>query len=294
MAIELPRARPAPPCRLLGLAVLAIAAASGETFSSAGVQLHYVTRGEGEAVVLLHGFGGSAEAAWTRTGILEDLALRYHVIALDLRGHGQSGKPHTPRAYGAPMADDVLRLLDHLKIRKAHVLGYSMGGRLAMMLLAKAPGRLRTVVIGGAGWLDPSRLRARQQLMEQTALSLEQGKGPAPMIRALAPPGQVVPAEAMEAFNRIFMAGNDPLALAALSRGIAGFQPPESKMRRNATPVLALAGEIDPNRPDVERMDGLVPGVRIVILPGANHLSAVRHPGFLSHVKQFLAAHPDR
>jgi pimeloyl-ACP methyl ester carboxylesterase len=124
-----------PSLSLVVLGSLALVTGSGRAeegfFNSNGVKLHYVTEGRGEAVVLIHGFTGSAEMwgqkAPGRCAVWEKLAKHYRVIALDCRGHGKSDKPHDPARYGAEHAEDVVRLLDHLGIKKAHVVGYSMG-----------------------------------------------------------------------------------------------------------------------------------------------------------------------
>jgi pimeloyl-ACP methyl ester carboxylesterase len=280
---------------LLTLFALGSAAVEDSYFDSAGVRLHYIVEGKGEPVVLIHGYGGNIDMGWTETGIVKGLADRYQVIAIDMRGHGRSDKPRTPAAYGLPMVDDVVRLMDRLKIQTAHVVGYSMGGRIAIMLLAERPERLRTAVIGGAGWMDAQALQRRQIRQEQTAQSLEQGKGVGPLILSLAPPSAEPPTpQQIEAFNRMFLSQNDPLALAAVARGISNLQPSESKLRGNKTPALALVGELDPNKTEVHRLEEMAPNLKVVVIPGANHLNAVRHPEFLNNLKAFLAAHSDR
>ncbi len=98
-------------------------------FSSAGVRLRYLEQGAGEVIVLLHRNGTSAQS-WIDIGIMDRLAIRYRVIALDCRGYGKSDKPHNPSSYGANMGEDVVRLLDHLGIMKSHLIGYSMGARI--------------------------------------------------------------------------------------------------------------------------------------------------------------------
>ena len=96
-------------------------------FDSNGVRIRYVEQGTGEPVVLIHGFGAKAEA-WVNSKVFQQLRKNYRVIALDCRGHGKSNKPHNPKQYGKEMALDVVRLLDYLKIEKAHIVGGSMGG----------------------------------------------------------------------------------------------------------------------------------------------------------------------
>src|SRR5262249_5585896 len=95
-------------------------------FVSGGIRIHYVESGHGAPVVLLHGLAGSVERHWLNAGILAGLAADHRVIALDLRGHGKSGKPHDPKAYGKEMSRDVIRLLDHLQIQRADIVGFSL------------------------------------------------------------------------------------------------------------------------------------------------------------------------
>jgi pimeloyl-ACP methyl ester carboxylesterase len=107
-----------------------------QTFDANGVKISYFVQGKGEPVVLLHGWLSSAGVNWALPGTSALLAKDYQVIALDVRGHGLSDKPTKEDAYGPELVEDVVRLLDHLKIEKAHVVGYSMGGIIAANFLA--------------------------------------------------------------------------------------------------------------------------------------------------------------
>src|SRR6185503_11229389 len=148
--------------RCIGLVIACLAAApalspaqesAGASFDSGGVQIHFVDKGRGVPVVLIHGFTGSYARHWEAPGVLGALERAgYRVIAMDCRGHGQSGKPHDASQYGVEMVHDVVRLLDHLHIDRAHIVGYSMGGAIANQLLARYPGRVRTATLLGAGW----------------------------------------------------------------------------------------------------------------------------------------------
>lgn len=261
-------------------------------FDSDGVKIHYIVEGKGEPVVLIHGFAASIQQNWGAPGVVKALAEGYQVIALDNRGHGQSDKPHGNAAYGLKMNDDVIRLMDHLKIRKAHIVGYSMGGFMTDRLLMDHPERFLTATLGGAGWMKASDDPAA---MDVLATSLEQGKGIAPLIVLLNPKGQPPPTEqAIEATNKMFMATNDSLALAGVTRGMTGFAVPEDKLRRNAIPVLSLIGEVDPLKDGVDLLDGVLANLKIVVIPKANHLSAVSNPTFVTSLKAFLADHPGK
>ena len=117
-------------------------------FDSEGVRIHYVEQGSGEAIILLHGNTGNVNS-WLRTGVFQNLAEDYRVIAFDARGHGKSGKPHQISAYGSEMSQDIIRLLDHLNIEKAHIMGYSMGTRILGKLMPSHPNRFLTAILGG-------------------------------------------------------------------------------------------------------------------------------------------------
>ena len=102
-------------------------------------------------MILIHGYTANAEGKWFKSGIAQALAAKHRVIAIDARGHGKSDKPHDPAKYGPHMATDVIELMDHLKIAKAHIHGYSMGGAILTQILAKHPQRLITAIYGGSG-----------------------------------------------------------------------------------------------------------------------------------------------
>src|SRR5919109_4742115 len=104
------------------------------TVVSAGVPIHYEISGAGRPMVLVHGFASSAQQNWNATGWIDFLvALERQVIALDCRGHGQSGKPYDPAAYaGSAMPDDVIAVMDALGIQSAEIMGYSMGGWITL------------------------------------------------------------------------------------------------------------------------------------------------------------------
>ena len=120
-------------------------------FDSAGVPIHYVVKGreDGEPVVLIHGFTSSIEAAMDAGDRRSQEGLQGHRHGL--RGCGGSGKPHDPKKYGIEMINDVARLLDHLKIDKAHIVGYSMGAGIGLLLAVHHPERVRTLTCCGAG-----------------------------------------------------------------------------------------------------------------------------------------------
>jgi pimeloyl-ACP methyl ester carboxylesterase len=118
-----------------------------------GVKIAYFSQGEGEPVVLIHGWLSSVGINWSLPVTCALLATIHQVIALDVRGHGLSDKPMNEDAYGTELVEDVVRLLDHLQIKKAHMVGYSMGSVIVANFIARHPDRVVSGTLGGMGWL---------------------------------------------------------------------------------------------------------------------------------------------
>jgi alpha/beta hydrolase fold len=133
--------------------LLGALSARAESFTSNGVKINYAVKGKGEPVILIHGWLSSGWINWDLPGTTALLAKNYKVITLDMPGHGQSDKPTREDAYGPELVEHVIRLMDHLKIQKAHIVGYSMGGVITAKLLAKYPDRALSGTLGGMGWL---------------------------------------------------------------------------------------------------------------------------------------------
>ena len=271
------------------LVLPSVARGAEGSFDSNGVKIHYLVEGKGQPVVLVHGFTVNIQKQWAAPGILKALAKDYRVIALDNRGHGKSGKPHDPKKYGIEMVEDVVRLLDHLKIEKAHVVGYSMGAMIASKLLVTHPDRLLSVTLGGAAGI---REGAVPPFFGLLADSLEKGKGFGLLIEALTPPGKPRPTpEQIEQVNRWIQAGNDVKALAAVVRGFKGLVVANARLKSNRVPTLALVGADDPLKKGVDDLEGQLTNLRIVVIAGTDHMTAPAHPQFVRALKAFLDRH---
>src|ERR1039458_2802900 len=123
------------------------------SFNNGSVEIAFLDEGAGEPIVLVHGFASNKEVNWVVPGWVETLTRAgRRVIALDNRGHGQSSKLTDPAAYhSAAMAEDVRALLDHLRLERADVMGYSMGARITAFLVMNHPARARQAILGGLG-----------------------------------------------------------------------------------------------------------------------------------------------
>jgi pimeloyl-ACP methyl ester carboxylesterase len=277
------------------LCVVFLAAGVGRggegSFDSGGVKIHYVVEGKGEPLLLIHGFATNARLQWMTSGIFKALAKDHRVIAMDVRGHGDSGKPSDPKKYGTEMVEDVVRLLDHLKIDKAHVVGYSMGALITGKLLGTHPDRLLSATLGGTG-VFPEGVSLPPHL-EKLAESLEQGKGMGSMMMAMTPPGKSKPsAGAIRSANRLV--GDNGKALAAVVRSWNTLGVSREKLEDNKVPTLALIGSADPLKEGFDFMKEGMANLKFVTIDGATHLNAPNNPKFISSLRSFLAENSQR
>jgi pimeloyl-ACP methyl ester carboxylesterase len=271
--------------------VLIVPVARGYTaedgfFDSNGVRIHYTIEGAGEPVLLIHGFSVNSQFQWGIPGIVKALAKDYRVICLDCRGHGRSDKPHDPAKYGMEMGEDAMRLLDHLGIRSAHLVGYSMGGFITLKLLALHPDRFLTATSGGAGTSG----QIKPSFLDELAESLDRGDGIGPLLRLLTPPGQPQPTDLqLKGVNQMLGIFNDARALAAAVRGMKGLTLAASDLKANTVPTLALVGDSDPFKEGVDELQGRVPNLQVVVIKNADHMDAFLKPQFTRSLKEFLA-----
>jgi pimeloyl-ACP methyl ester carboxylesterase len=264
----------------------------GKTFDSKGVRIHYTVQGEGEPVLLIHGFAANADLNWRLSGVLDMLAVHHRVVALDNRGHGLSDKPLQPEAYGGQFVEDAIALLDHLDIERSHVVGYSMGSFIVTQLMTQYPERVATAAPCGAGWVPPEERETTLLFFESLAHSLEAGNGFVPLLEMLYT-GGFARAFRVPLMNFVLQQVNDELALAAVSRSFHKLQMVnEEELRSLSVPVLQVVGGEDPLRVGVEAMAELVPNLQLVIIPGADHLTTLPHPELKRALLEFLRSHP--
>ncbi len=246
-----------------------------QQFDSDGVTIAYLDEGEGPATLLIHGFASSARVNWVSTGWINDLkAAGRRVIALDNRGHGDSGKPYDPAAYPAPiMAEDARRLLDHLEVGDADVVGYSMGARITAFLALSHPRRVRRAVFSGLG--D----------------GMVKGVGRSePIAAALLAdsPDDIADPHARE--FRLFAdkTGSDRKALAACIMSARPVVTTE-ELGGLTVPVLVAVGSDDALAGSAEALAALVPGAEAFVIPGRDHMKAVGDRQHKAAVLDFLS-----
>jgi pimeloyl-ACP methyl ester carboxylesterase len=261
----------------------------GQTFDSAGTRLHFTEDGSGPPLILLHGFAVNGDLNWRLPGLVRKLATDFRVITLDLRGHGAS---EPADLYGAAMAGDVVRLLDHLGLAQAHVAGYSLGGVITLKVATTHPDRLITASMLGSGWERPDTSMFLGAI-DEIAAELEAGRGVGPLAEHLGDDR-----ESPGALHRLwvrFMTSflNEGPALAGVVRGLPELTVDEEELRELAVPVCSIVGSRDPMRVGAEALEGRVPDLRLTVIEGADHLTATSHPLMVSTFAAFLANHTD-
>jgi pimeloyl-ACP methyl ester carboxylesterase len=248
------------------------------TFDSDGVRIAYLDEGQGDPILLIHGFASNVQVNWVNTSWVGTLTRAgFRVIAMDNRGHGASEKLYDIAAYGAPvMAEDARRLLDHLGIGRADVMGYSMGARIAAFLVMAHPERVRSVIFAGLG------------------INMVHGVGaPGPIAAALeAPSVDDVKNDAAKSF-RVFadQTGSDRRALAACIRSSRDKISAED-LARISRPVLVAVGTEDVIGGSGPKLAALIPGAEALEITGRDHMKAVGDRVYKQGVLDFLKRRP--
>lgn len=247
-------------------------------FDHDGIQLAYLDEGEGEPILLIHGFASTKQVNWVDPSWVRHLkAAGRRVIAIDNRGHGDSAKLYDPAFYTAPaMAEDARALLDHLGIGRADVMGYSMGARITAFLALAHPDRVRSAIFGGLG-LNMVRPMA----------------GTGPIANALEAPSIDDVTNATARTFRAFAEAtkSDLKALAACIRGARDPIKPEH-LARLQCPVLVAVGSDDVIGGSAVELAKLIPGARALVIEGRDHMKAVGDRQYKEGVSAFLAERP--
>jgi pimeloyl-ACP methyl ester carboxylesterase len=255
--------------------------------ASDGVKIHYLVQGKGTPVILIHGYTGTAQGNWFNNGIAQALAKNHMVVALDCRNHGKSDKP---QPHGPGRAEDVIELMDHLRIQKAHFHGYSMGGGIVARLMALIPERFITAGFGGSGVqeVDPE-WRAKVPADKQGRDPQEDAASASLRAKRAADLGITVEELTKQLQER-------QAALRAAAEAAARPQPsgPQLDLTKIAFPVLAINGEFDRPLAKTHRLWRELRNFTSVVLPGKSHLTAIAAPympkEYLETVVSFINA----
>jgi pimeloyl-ACP methyl ester carboxylesterase len=241
--------------------------------ASDGVNIHYFELGSrGTPVILIHGYTANAEGKWIKPNIAQTLAKNHRVIAVDARGHGKSDKPHDPMKYGPRMATDVVELMDHLEIPRAHIHGYSMGGSMLAQILARNPDRLITAIFGGSG---------PQETDPNWVAQVPKDVDPPAANDPNAPRGE----------NWSSYPGFDRAALDAVQKYPWKPEDRAIDLAKVKVPVAQIIGSLDRPNARTHRVKREVKGAAITIIPGETHGSVHLNPQYTATLAKFIDTH---
>jgi len=248
------------------------------SFHNGAVEIAYLDEGEGDPIVLVHGFASNKNVNWVYPTWVSDLRKDgRRVIALDNRGHGESEKLYDPAQYSIPaMASDTIALMDHLDISRADVMGYSLGGRIASWLGLNQPARLRSAILAGIG------------------IGLVNGGGPGENV-AVALEAPTLD-DVTDPIGRTFRAfadqtRSDRRALAACLRGSRGLMRRE-EAAAITVPVLIAVGTVDEVAGSAAELGKIIPASEVLDIPNRDHMRAVGDKVYKAGVADFLSRRP--
>lgn len=245
------------------------------TFNSDGIKIAYRDEGEGEPVFLVHGFASNSGTNWVFPGWFKTLKdAGYRVIAHDNRGHGESEKLYSSNAYQSPaMAEDVRRLMDHLAIKSAYVMGYSMGTRITAFLCLNHPDRVKAAVFGGLGMGLINGVPGTAEI----AVGLEAED-----------PSSLTDPQAIAFRTFADQTKSDRLALAACIRESRS-KIAVDDVKRIDKPVLVAVGTEDDVAGDLTGLVNLLKNGEACPIPRRNHMHAVGDKAYKTGVLEFLS-----
>jgi pimeloyl-ACP methyl ester carboxylesterase len=242
------------------------------------VEIAYLDEGEGDPILLVHGFASTKNVNWVYPAWVSELKKNgRRVVALDNRGHGDSSKLYDPEAYHVPiMAGDVTALMDHLNIERADIMGYSLGSRMTAVLARYQPQRLRSAIFGGIG------------------IGLIEGGGPGENVAEALEASSLE--EVTDPVGRTFRAfadqtRSDRRALAACLRGSRGLMTSE-EAAGITVPVLIAVGTSDEIAGSAEALGKIIPGSQVLDIPNRDHMRAVGDKVYKAGVLDFLSHRP--
>ncbi len=259
-----------------------------------GVKIRYIDTGKGQPIVLLHG-GTSRLESWIDTGVIANLEKDFRVIAFDARGHGKSDKPREPAAYGRQQALDVVRILDTLKIDRAHILGFSLGGSTVAQLLTLHPERFLTAMQVAAAGRSPEE--ANDPRIETEAAEIARDCISRSRLMRQSPAGLKPTEEEIQKRATACRADKnfDQHSTAASLRGYRDQAVTAEQMAAVKVPTLGIVGTLDHTLKPMQALKKIRPDMTLVLLNGITHTGKTgiqAAPGLVPEIRSFIVGQP--
>ncbi|RCL01514.1 MAG: Hydrolase or acyltransferase [Candidatus Tokpelaia sp. JSC085] len=246
-------------------------------FQHDGFCLAFQEEGQGEPILLIHGFSSSGQVNWVEPGWFKTLTnAGYRVIAIDNRGHGYSNKSYNPAVYTPErMASDAIALLYHLGIEKAHIMGYSMGARISAFMALRVPQVIHTAIFGGLGMNLMKGGDHWKSVVE--ALMVDDAK-------------RITNARGMLFRKFADRMKGDRRALSACIIGATKKMMPDD-IRRITVPVLVVVGTRDEIAGQPQPLVALLSKGELLTIPDRDHMLTVGDKIYKNGVLNFLRRH---
>lgn len=262
--------------------------AEGDYFDSNGARIFYTVEGNGPPVILVHGLAAHADLNWRRPGVTRMLAQNFQVIAFDLRGHGLSAKPSDPADYGIEMVEDITRLMDHLNIERAHVVGYSLGGFIALKGLTLHPDRFYSAAVCAAGWVDPEHPEPIPNPYRAPEIAGHTQVQQASVVGFPFAAQKSLFHRVRSYFGDLLM---DGAVLKAMNLRFEELGVPREALEHNQTPLLCLIGTKDGLLPLARELASVAANVEAHEVQDANHFNSLLNQEYKQHLIEFLKQH---
>lgn len=250
------------------------------------ISLHYTEKGKGEPVILIHGILVNSDLNWRLPGIKQRLSKNFHVIAFDLRGHGKSDKPHGVEMYGLNLVEDVCRVMDNLNIEKAHIVGYSLGGFIALKFATLYPERCYSVTVGAAGWEKATEENLNRFRNIYTAIRNE--KDCAPLLELVGMKKQGLQRVSVAIANCYYRKTNDLDAIADLLESATVLEVKENDLKNCNVPILLIGGTADPLSATINELSMVLPNSHVVWIKKGTHFTTLFKKDFVKSIEYFL------
>lgn len=248
--------------------------------------IYYTEKGKGEPVILIHGVLVNSDLNWRLPNVSQRLSKHYRVISIDLRGHGFSSKPYGKENYGMKLVKDIIDIMNELRIEKAHIVGYSLGGFISLKLATTYPDRAYSIIIGGAGWEKSTPENLQKLNMITTAMRTNEDC--TPLLELVGMKKQGFQRIAIWVANKYYQKTNDLKCIADLLDSTTELEVSEDSLKKCSLPILIIAGTRDPMCKNAEALAKTLPNGKLTWIKNGTHMSTLFNNEFYEAIIKHL------